>query len=434
LGVFIAFQKTTPELATEVLRICGERDDGYSPFNDQVISFLNDVYQGVLAGGNLFGIDVAENWNWAEVKRPTILTLLPVNQGSCTLTQDSASGTFSSAPSISLEGRVIALEGEADMYRIAQHTAASASFQLDAPFILASDSYNYSAHKMDYQAINDSIVIDSYNNKIDFTEGGGELTATLTAGTYTPTTLCTEIDTRMTAAGAQAYTVAFNSITRKFTIAQGGATFTMKFATGTNAHISASEILGYECLDYSGALTYTSPYALSGVLRITKPLSTYQDSSLYSDNAKEASKIFFSDANAFMRDYPLSRIQGGMPDRFTISEQRSNGLLTLRMNASMNEDKARVEMNYIPIHRSLQDNAGSIPRLPTPYTKFLVYGASYHLLMDKNDDKAEKYAAMAQAELKAMINDNRKTGVAAGNNFGKLIARPNPRSSYGYGV
>jgi len=85
------------------------------------------------------------------------------------------------------------------------------------------------------------------------------------------------------------------------------------------------------------------------------------------------------------------------------------------------------------VQPTLQDSENNYPDLPTPYTKFLVYGAAYFLLLEKTDSKAEQYLAMAQAELKAMVNDNRKALSLGGNNYGKLVPRRNVGKFYGRG-
>lgn len=102
--------------------------------------------------------------------------------------------------------------------------------------------------------------INTSNNKIDFKETGGgpEITATLTTGDYTPSSLCTEIKTRMDAAtlNARVYTVTFSSTTGKFTIA--GSTFlSILFSTGTNAATSVRTAIGFGANDYTGNTTYT---------------------------------------------------------------------------------------------------------------------------------------------------------------------------------
>lgn len=417
----MSFQKSTRVLKQDVLTICGELTDGTSPFDAQATAYLDKVYQGLIAGNNLFDMSCMEPWVWAQSKHPILLTLSAKVTGAATMTNGSTAGTFSVAPSVSLEGRYIALDGHADLYRISQHTAASTAFAIDQVFLDSTGSYNYSAYKYDYEAINDVIIITAKNGKIDFAEGGSQLTATLTPGSYSPTTLCAEIKTRMDAAGAQTYTVTFNAITRKFTIAQGGATFSLLFATGTNAYISASGVLGFDIEDQTGAMTYTSGYALSGIARLSKPISMYRSNS--PGSARDSNKIFQIDDNSFMRDYPMGQNVLAMPDKFCISEMGNDGLWTLRFNASVDED-TRAEVNYIPVARKLVDNVNSFPLVPGSFSDFLVYGAAHFIQADKSDTKATDSLQKAQAQLKALIAFNRQGSQLAGNAFGRLVPRP----------
>lgn len=101
--------------------------------------------------------------------------------------------------------------------------------------------------------------IDQTNNKIDFAEGGPQLTATLTSGIYTPTELAVEIKTQLDVAGAKTYTVTFSRTTRKFTIAADAGTYDILISTGTNALVSPYDLLGFTgASDLTGVITYTS--------------------------------------------------------------------------------------------------------------------------------------------------------------------------------
>jgi hypothetical protein len=105
-------------------------------------------------------------------------------------------------------------------------------------------------------------VITSSNNRINFKESGGgpELTATLTAATYTAATLAAEIKTQMEAVnGADTITVSRSAATGKWTIATSGAFLSILFSTGTNAATSARSVLGFGSSDFTGATTYTGP-------------------------------------------------------------------------------------------------------------------------------------------------------------------------------
>lgn len=418
-------QKSSSDLVNEVLLACGELTDGSSLFATSALSYLNDVYSGLLAGGNLFGSDVAEPWVWAQATRPLNIALQPPYDTVIALTADSASAVLTTAPAYSLEGWFIILEGLSDIYNVAAHTASSTALSLDQVYLGSSGTINCKFIKLDYQLTDDVIIINSRNNVIDFRESSTSYAATLTKGSYSPTSLCAEIKTQMEALGALTYTISFNSITRKFNISASGA-FDLLFATGSNVYVSSSELLGYECQDYEDLLTYDAAYALNGILRFTKPLNLHK-SSIPTGNAKDDNKVFLVDDNAFAREFPISRMVQAVPDKYcTISRDKSD-IWTIRFNAYIDEE-TRVEIPHIPVRRKLTNTANSFPLVPAPYNKFLVYGAAHFIMLDKSDDKATFFLQMAQAQLKALVNDNRKGLQLSGNKFGQFVPRPNQAS------
>lgn len=420
----MSFLKSTPDLKAEVLTVCGELTNGNSPYDAQAVQYLNDVYQGLLAGGNEFGIDVAEPWVWAQAKKPILLSLLPAEIGSAVLTKNSNDAVFSVAPTMSLAGRYFRVESRADIYRIATHTAASTAFTLDQPYLETGGTLNFTAYQLDYDVTDDSIVIDASNNKLDFRENASAtLTATITAGVYTPTELCAEIDAGMELVGDQSYTCEFNTQTRKFTITTGGSYLDLVFASGSNAANSISSAIGFDIEDQQSATFYTSAYSLSGVLRLTKPITMYRQAPTYAQSARDVGKIFMIDDNTFLREYPLSRLTQDIPDKFCVVEMGPTGLWKVRMNASVLDNPIRAEVNHIPVTRKLVDNDASYPLVPGSYSKYLVYGAAHFIMLDKSDSKAEQYFNLARAKLLALVNDNRKGGSLAGNNFGRIIPR-----------
>ncbi len=106
-------------------------------------------------------------------------------------------------------------------------------------------------------------VINSANDKLNFADGGGELTATIASATYaTPAALAAAIDTALEAAGGANYTVAFSSSTGKWTITSDGGTFSLLCLTGADGpmlgNTSIFTTIGFSvAADLSGALTYT---------------------------------------------------------------------------------------------------------------------------------------------------------------------------------
>lgn len=105
-------------------------------------------------------------------------------------------------------------------------------------------------------------VIDSSNNRLDFkeTSGGTELSATITAGTYSVSTLAAAIKSAMevVTANARTYTVSQNASSGRWTIA-GSVYLDILFSTGTNAASSIRDAIGFGTNDYTGSTSYTGP-------------------------------------------------------------------------------------------------------------------------------------------------------------------------------
>ena len=102
------------------------------------------------------------------------------------------------------------------------------------------------------------IEITRANNKVDFKEGGSQLTATLRYGTYTMTEFATEIARAMNAAGATyTYSCSVNRTTRILSVTKTStpsfATWQFLFATGTNAFYSPYALMGFTAADTSAA-------------------------------------------------------------------------------------------------------------------------------------------------------------------------------------
>ncbi len=104
------------------------------------------------------------------------------------------------------------------------------------------------------------------NDYIDFTENGGaEVNAQLTAGTYPmgavsseAGTLCALIKARMEAVSLGTYTVTYSGTTDKVTIIRSSGVFVIKFASGTNTAKNASAVMGFAAADTASAISATS--------------------------------------------------------------------------------------------------------------------------------------------------------------------------------
>lgn len=422
--------KTGADLVSSVLRRCGELTDGTSPFLQQAIDYLNQIHNTVLVGGSEFDIDVDEPWIWARSPNPLIIELQPpYDTGSVALTQGSASGTFSAAPTISLEGYFLRLDSGPEAYKIVHHTANNTAFKIDAAFTQDSvTAGTYTAYLLDYQLVASYIAVNGDNNSLDFIETGSTVrTATLTHGSYTPAQLATQVATALNAATVtgNTYSASYDSIKRLFSVTSAlngtGSPVFKPQGAGTNSYRSGWETLGFDFTNYDSAATQTGTYPLSAVVRLTEPARCYYSGGYSYGNP--FGQIAGVDALTMDKDFPLARVQAGVPTAFCIIKEKNDGTVTVRFN-KFPDKKVRVEFEAIHYPKDLQNNTASIPLFPRKFLPILEYGACYYLLKDKNDRKAETYFSLTQMRLKSMITFNRKELLRIGRNFGNVPARP----------
>lgn len=99
-------------------------------------------------------------------------------------------------------------------------------------------------HYLDFQFSEFTFDIDATSNKLDFQEGSTLKVATLVTGKYTLAQLATEIGTRMTAAGTQTYTAAYDTFD-KLTITGATSAFDLLGETGVNKAVSILPHIGF---------------------------------------------------------------------------------------------------------------------------------------------------------------------------------------------
>lgn len=433
--------RNTNDLKKDVLERVGELTDGTSDFDTRVVKYINDAYQGLFAGGSEFSLDMDEFWIWAKARRPLILTLLPaIETGTVTLTKGSTDGTFSSGPVASQEGRFLKIEARSEYFRIRDHTAGGTAFEIDQGYTEDSGTFNFKSIRLEYEVSDDLIVVDGTNNRIPFGDSASlEFNVTVPDGVYSPTEWATAAKTVMEVASANTITITFNTITRKFTFVSNGATFFLDWATGISLESHASLEIGYDVVNLTGAVSYEAQNPLNAIYRIFRPMSVFRDidpniflfegintapnfRNFARIGSSDQGKIFGLDFNTMLRQFPLTHLASGTPDKFSELELRENGVAKVRFNRYPDQE-TRVEIEYIPVPRDLQDNTSSVPLLPRAFRPYLVHAAAYFLMLDKSDNRAQTEFQLAQAKLNGLIRANRSTLKQTSNNFGRLIPR-----------
>lgn len=421
----MADYSNTEDILTRALKKAGEPTNGNSAYEESLEEYVSDVHRAVIAGGTVFSLPVDEAWAWARSRQPLILSLSPkITTGTLSLTQGLMTGTFSSAPAVSVAGwffRSFPESSDNTTYKIAQHTAGDTNFILDAPYLGATAAaFAYELFKLDYDLVPDHIQITAANNKLDFSEDGtAQLTATITAGAYTPAALATEIATQLTAAGANTYSASYSTQERTFTLTSDlsvlSSVFQILGERGTNSVSQILGTLGFQQQDYSAAASYESTYALGGISRLIEPIKVFGPENRYS-------LLQGLDPLVFAEEHSPGFARQGTPTSFAKIGEDTNGKITIRLN-SYPEFTSRCEVEFVPVPRDLKNNAASIPLFPVKYFPLLEYAAVYFLLLEKEDTKADQYLALAKAELEVMQKQYRSEQRRSDRAFGHLFPR-----------
>lgn len=150
------------------------------------------------------------------------------------------------------------------------------------------------------------------------------------------------------------------------------------------------------------------------VLRLISPMRIYR--------AERRFEILGVEVLAMDRDYPLALVESGIPDRYAQVQEH-----TIRFNRSGRTtatDLVRVEYDYLYLPDDLINSTASIPAVPLHWRPVLSDWATFWLLLDKNDNRAEMAGKAATGGLRAMANENRhKIGGTGRGLLGAIQAR-----------
>ena len=150
------------DLVNDILFRAGEPTDGTSDFEAAALRYLNRAYQIVWMGGGEFDPSIQEEWWWLRKARPGILTLEPkISAGTVRVTNNSASITFSAAPSPKIDaslasGWFFRVTDHPDIFRILTHTSGSTAATLDSRYTgPTATAKSYTAFKLQYPLATD---------------------------------------------------------------------------------------------------------------------------------------------------------------------------------------------------------------------------------------------------------------------------------------
>ena len=124
---------TTNDLITDVLWRAFEQTDGSSQYADAALRYLNRAYRSLWTGGGEFMPGLPTNWWWMRAQGQ-ILLQPPYITGTVTVTNGSDVASLSDAPSYSLQGYHLLVEGGKAVYVITEHAASDVGLTLDTVY------------------------------------------------------------------------------------------------------------------------------------------------------------------------------------------------------------------------------------------------------------------------------------------------------------
>lgn len=186
---------------------------------------------------------------------------------------------------------------------------------------------------------------------------------------------------------------------------------------------AAGFILDAEYLGVTGArnfkalkLEYTVGSQSSKILRLIEPMRVFKNQIYTADSQ---GKVFGMSPEKLSEGFPMQALFQGVPSHFAVVGE-VDGVLRVRFNATVAED-TRIEFDYIP--QPVELSYSSTPLVPREDRMVLVYGATYWLMVDKEDSRSETFFRLTQSKLQAMFLARRKEYGRTSNNYGRMSPR-----------
>lgn len=377
------------DIKTGILRRCGELTNGNSPYDSIALEYANGLYQSVISGSSEFELDLGEPWIWAKAQYPGVLILkAPYTSDAVNMTNGSATGAFTVAPSTSQAGKYLMLSGRPEVFRITAHTASATAFTIDS--LYTGDTINGSAYKamqLDYtlasgiqRLIGQMVVHRSQGWAEDQDHNIQELADTVMKSKYP----MAAIQQGIPLAFAQTQDV--------------DGTITVRF----NTYVDRDTRVEYDYIPIPSDLivqSFTDSSVTAGSDLITIGNHGFSDGNMVT---------FASTATlpAGLSLNTLYYVVNSTSTTFKVS-------LTLGGTAVDITAAAGGGTHYV----------SSVPLLPREARVALEYGATHWLMLDKNDDRATSFFQLTQLKLRALIEANRKEKQMASKNRGALTPR-----------
>lgn len=366
-------------IKNSVLFRCGELTDGTSAYDSKALEYINQIYRSILSGGNEFNLDLGKPWVWAKARTPGTLVLQTEYSGTAAVVNGSTSVTLSAAPAVSLKGQYFRVLDGGDFYKVLSHSGTSVT--LDAAYTSSTNAAaSFKVYFLEYdlpqeiERLVGPMVVDKqqdFNAPMDGLIYGVDMS---------------NIN--------ESYPLKFirGSIPTNFAQISRGANNKIRVRfndqAGSQTRVSFDYIPTYSDLAILSCQADGTGYNLS----TAEPHGLKVDQAVcFTDVAASLETIYYVTSTPTKTSFTVSATLGGL--------------------------------NY-GITPGAYCEIVSVPVLPPAFAQILDYGASFYLLTDKNDERAQQYYQLAAQKMQAMIDANsREMSQTGGVRYSGMIPR-----------
>lgn len=373
--------QSTSVLKKSVLFRAGELTDGTSPYDSKALEYINQIYRSVLAGGNEFEVELGQPWVWARAVQPGTVVLKPkYSTGTVTVTNGQFGASLSTAPSESMVGQWFKVVGRPEVFRITAHSAGGAGLTLDTRYTDDSGSgLPFEIYRIEYdlpgaiERLIGPMMVDRQQMLQAPSDG-----------------LITAVDTLNM---AEAYPIKYipEEVPQQF--AQIQRTSSGGIRVKFNASVGSETRVSFEYIPKYNSLVTATVVTVAGNMF-----------SLSSHGLKTGDEVVFDRTSGFINKGTSYYVINATENTFMVAYTFGG--------------------TNVPLNPGVTYVVDSVPVIPEPFRLILDYGASFYLLTDKNDERADNYAALCKAKMNAMISANdRELSQSSGGRVGQMIPR-----------
>lgn len=386
-------ETSVSELKKRALFRVGELTDGTSPYDSKALEYINQIYRAILAGGNEFELELGSPWSWARAQNPATFVLqtkvsglVSVTNASSTISFVESDGSGGFIPfnlSPSVEGQWFKVTGRPELFRVVSHVSGTSSAVIDTAYTdITASGLEFDVYFVEYDLpvkVERIIAPMVVQRQQQFAAPKDGLIYQVDLSNMNDNWPMKQMPEEV----PQQYAILSRD-------SDGDIRVRMNAQAGSQTRIS------FDYIPIYSPLVEISPELTNGNANID-----------FDDNGLINGAEVMVTENITSSGFTLNQVYyvvNSTKDTFQLSTTKGGSAIVPGASGTI--------------------SISSIPILPKTFRDILDYGASFYVMLDKNDERSEAYFRLCQSKMKAMIAaNNREMGQASAGRLGEMIPR-----------